>query len=100
MFITVSLFDCSINSDVFYHWLTKNLLPQLPENSVIVMDNATFHKRLDILKAIEDKGCIVEFLPTYSPDLNPIERKWAQAKSKRKKHQCSVDELFYDYDIL
>ena len=28
-FLTVSLFDCNINSDVFYAWLTQDLLPKL-----------------------------------------------------------------------
>ncbi|CAA2931050.1 transposase [Arsenophonus endosymbiont of Bemisia tabaci] len=27
---------------------------------------------------------MVEYLPTYSPDLNPIEHKWEQAKCKKK----------------
>ncbi|MGG2140698.1 transposase [Symbiopectobacterium sp. RP] len=28
-------------------------------------------------------GYMVEYLPTYLPDLNPIEHKWAQAKKER-----------------
>ena len=39
------------------------------------MDNVTFHKNKNILKMIKDKGHIIEFLPSYSPDLNPIENK-------------------------
>jgi len=39
--------------------------------------SATFHKRNDALEAIEKAGHTVEFLPPYSPDLNPIEKKWA-----------------------
>lgn len=62
------------------------------------MDNASFHKREDIKKAIEESAAIVEYLPPYSPDLNPIECKWAQAKSIRRKHRCeNIDELFYRY---
>ena len=64
------------------------------------MDNATFHKRADMIEAIKAHGCILEFLPPYSPDLNPIEHKWAQVKSIRRKTQCSVDELFQNYDIF
>jgi len=92
--LTVCLFDCNINSDVFYAWLTEDLLPKAPPGSVIVMDNATFHKRNDMIQAIEKAGHIPEFLPPYSPDLNPIEHKWAEAKAKRKKERCSVNELF------
>ena len=92
--INVCLFEGNINADVFHAWLTQELLRSIPENSVIVMDNATFHKRSDSLEAIEKSGHIVEFLPPYSPDLNPIEKKWAQAKSIRKKFNYKPDELF------
>jgi len=95
VFLTVCLFDSNINSDVFYAWLTKDLLPKVPTNSVIVMDNATFHKRIDMIEAINSYGHIVEYLPPYSPELNPIEQKWAQAKSIRRKLQCSVPTIFF-----
>ncbi len=39
------------------------------------------------------------FLPPYSPDLNPIEQKWAQAKSIRRKYDISVEELFQNHNI-
>ena len=93
-FLTLSLFSSGINSDVFYAWLTQELLPKVKPNTVIVMDNATFHKRSDMLEAITKHGCIAEFLPPYSPDLNPIEKKWAHEKSIRRKLRCSIDELF------
>ena len=47
-----------------------------------------------MIDAIEKKGCTLKFLPPYSPDLNPIEKKWAQAKSIRRKMRCDIDELF------
>ena len=88
------LFDCYINADVFHAWLTQELLPNMPSNSVIVLDNATFHKRNDALEAIEQAGHTVVFLPPYSPDLNPREKKWAQAKSIRRKFNYTPEELF------
>ena len=94
VFLTVCLFDCNINSDVFHAWLTKDLLPKVPANSVIVMDNAAFHKRSDMIEAIEEKGHIVLFLPPYSPDLNPIEHKWAEVKAGRRRQRCDIKELF------
>jgi len=95
--LTVGLFIGSVNANVFSAWVTQDLLPKLTTNCVIVMDNATFHKRSDIQKAIIDAGHILEFLPPYSPDLNPIEHKWAQAKSIRRKKNCSIDSLFSNY---
>jgi transposase len=90
----VVLFDGNINSDIFYAWITTELLPVLPANTVVVLDNATFHKRQDIQCVIRKAGHTLEYLPPYSPDLNPIEHKWAQAKNIRKKERCSVETLF------
>ncbi|QGP53253.1 hypothetical protein PsalMR5_00659 [Piscirickettsia salmonis] len=97
LLLTVSLFTGSINSDVFYAWLVKDLLPKLPAYSVIVMDNARFHKRSDMIEAIEEQGHTLEYLPSYSPDLNPIERKWAEAKAIRRKYHCSIEDLFLEH---
>lgn len=91
---SVCLFQCNIDADVFYQWLTRELLPNIPQNSVIILDNATFHKRNDALQAVQQQGHTLEFLPSYSPDLNPIEKKWAQAKSIRRKFGYAVQELF------
>lgn len=98
--INVCLFEGNINADVFYSWvISQQLLPSLPKRAVIVMDNATFHKRTDSSKAIMSKGHDILFLPPYSPDLNPIEKKWAQAKSIRKKFRCDPYQLFQNYKI-
>ncbi|MEM9686506.1 MAG: transposase [Bacteroidota bacterium] len=92
--LTVCLVEVNINADVFYQWLVQDLLLKVPERSVIVLDNAIFHKRNDIRKAIEERQLILEFLPPYSPDLNPIEQKWAQAKAIRRKLRCNPYQLF------
>jgi hypothetical protein len=44
--------------------------------------------------AIRSAGHELEYLPLYSPDLNQIEHKWAQAKKLRREKLCAVDELF------
>ena len=58
------------------------------------MDNATFHKRADIITAVNQAGHQVEFLPPYSPELNPIEHKWAQAKALRRKTGFNTEQIF------
>ena len=92
--LTLSLFQGTINTDVFTSWLIHDLVPKLPPNSIIVMDNASFHKNILIKQVLHQAGHTLEYLPPYSPDLNPIEHKWAQAKSIRRKYRCSIDELF------
>ncbi|ETZ05214.1 transposase [Holospora undulata] len=43
---------------------------------------------------LEDAGHTFLYFPPYSPDLNPIEKKWAQAKHIRRTLTCSIDLLF------
>ncbi|PCS24237.1 transposase [Candidatus Enterovibrio escicola] len=43
-----------------------------------------------MLEAIEARGCTLEWLPPYSLDLNPIEHKWADVKSIRRKECCFI----------
>ena len=50
----------------------RNTVTGLPECSVIVMDNAPFHKQQDTLDALQAEGHTVLWLPPYSPDFNPI----------------------------
>jgi transposase len=83
--LAAALFDGSINTDVFEAWLQQALLPVLPNGAVVVMDNAPFHTSERIQKAIDAAGCLLEYLPPYSPDLNPIEHKWAQARASQEK---------------
>ena len=95
--IAIGLVTGSVNTAVFNAWVEQILLPNLPEKSVIVMDNAAFHKGKDMQKMIEASGHTLLYLPPYSPDLNSIEKKWAQAKFIRRTTNCSIDEIFNTY---
>jgi transposase len=53
----------------------------------IVMDNAPIHTHGNIKTYIEYRGYKCVYLPTYSPELNPIEQSWAVTKSKIKRHR-------------
>ncbi len=92
--LTVSMFESTINTDVYTAWVKQDLLPKLPSQSIIVMDNATFHKGSEMKDAIEEAGHTLLYLPPYSPDLNPIEKKWAQAKALRRRIGGSICSLF------
>ena len=50
-------------------------------------------------KAASSQGHTLLYLPPYSPDLNPIEKKWAQAKATRRNAQCSVHNLFLIHNL-
>lgn len=97
--LTVGLVDGSINSDVLHAWVKQELPPRLTERCAVIMDNAAFRKRHDIQEAIRSNGHLPEYPPVYSPDLNPTEHKRAQAKALRRRHRCSVEELFRDHRL-
>lgn len=99
LLLTVSLFYHSINTEIFTKWVIDDLMPKLPPRSVLILDNASFHMGALMQKKIKEAGHILLYLPPYSPDLNPIEHKWAQAKAIRRKIKCSIDQLFKDYLI-
>ncbi|QGP52016.1 hypothetical protein PsalN5692_03523 [Piscirickettsia salmonis] len=72
-------------SAILHHWMCK-----------IPTEVATL-TRSDMIEAIEEQGHTLEYLPSYSPDLNPIERKWAEAKAIRRKYHCSIEDLFLEH---
>ena len=74
------VYEYSTDATLFNTWLAKVLIPELPENSIIIMDNARFHKTSETKEIIEIHNHRLLFLPAYSPDFNPIEHTWATIK--------------------
>lgn len=74
-------------------WIKKFLLKELNPNSLVIMDNAPFHNKNKIREILEDNGHTLMPLPTYSPDLNPIEKSFAIIKRRRQKYYQSVDDI-------
>jgi len=57
------------------------------------MDNASFHKKADLHRIAASYGCRVIFLPPYSPDKNPIEKKWAFLKNWLRIHAKEYETI-------
>ena len=89
------IFDFSCNAEVVNSWLEEMLIPELTEPSVIVMDNASFHKKDAIRELLEKHGHTLLPLPPYSPDFNPIEQSFAVLKKRRMfaKPSTTLDQL-------
>lgn len=78
-------FNGYTNTVIFNQWFEEILCPELKPGQIIVLDNASFHKS-SLLKGMAKKvGCEIIYLPPYSPDLNPIEKVWANFKRKLRK---------------
>ena len=65
---------------VFEAYLEEALAPSLPSGQVVVMDNLGAHKGGRVRELVEGRGCELLYLPTYSPDLNPIEQAFSKLK--------------------
>jgi hypothetical protein len=68
------------DSLLFECWFEQCLLQEAKIGSTIVLDNAAFHRKSVLFDLAKRHGFEILFLPPYSPDLNPIEKKWAWLK--------------------
>ena len=67
-----------INTVLLQHLMTFN---GYNPNSVIIMDNCSVHHVHGVVKSLHQVGTLVQFLPPYSPDYNPIELLFSKIKS-------------------
>lgn len=86
-------YDGYTNSEVFITWVERFLCKELKPNQVVIMDNASFHKSTKVKDLIENAGGKLIYLPPYSPDLNPIERVWANLKRLIRFHPDREENL-------
>lgn len=72
--------------ELVYEWVEAGHkaedFPEKGAKLIIVLDNASFHKKEEYIKKIEAEmtNIHLEFLPEYSPDYNLIELVWHSAK--------------------
>jgi len=84
----------SVDKNAFKAYLEHVLLPKLEPGTTLVMDNWTVHKGDDVSELVESYGCKILYLPTYSPDFNPIEYLFSKIKAFIKKlRPMNLDDL-------
>lgn len=87
-------FEGTCNRAVFTAWLQQVLIPQLQPGQTVILDNARFHQSPQITAILSSAGCHVRYLPAYSPDLNPIEHRWASLKNSIRKNISRFPSLY------
>src|SRR5919205_785459 len=67
------LLDGALDTRAFERYVERFLVPRLRPGQLVILDNLAVHRQARIRQAISSAGCRVLFLPSYSPDFNPIE---------------------------
>ena len=70
----------STDREVFEAYLERVLAPTLESGRVVIMDNLPAHKPARVSELIEERGCELVYLPSYSPEFNPIEEAFSKIK--------------------
>ncbi len=86
-------YERSTDSAVFEVWFEKRLMLCLKPGTVVIMDNAQFHRKEELRKIASRYHVMVLFLPPYSPDYNPIEKLWANMKRWLRKNMRYYDSF-------
>jgi transposase len=79
------LLDGPMNGDAFLTYIATQLAPSLAADDIVIMDNLSTHKVKGVRELIEARGAGLLYLPSYSPDLNPIEMVFAKLKALLRK---------------
>ena len=87
-------FTGALDRDAFEAFVEELLVPSLTPGQTVVLDNLSVHKSATARALIEAAGCTLIFLPTYSPDFNPIEQAFANLKQAlRRAAARTVDAI-------
>ena len=89
------LLDGPMNGDAFLAYIEQVLVPELAKEDLVIMDNLPAHKVTGVRQAIEGVGAQLLYLPSYSPDFNPIEMAFSKLKALlRKAAARTITELW------
>jgi transposase len=81
---------------VFETYLKKVLAPSLKKGQIVIMDNLGAHRPKRVRELIERRGCQLIYLPSYSPDYNPIEEAFAKIKNLLRKVAARTKEALVE----
>jgi transposase len=80
----------------FEAYVEHSLAPSLSEGQVVVLDGLGAHRTERVRELIEARGANLVFLPSYSPDLNPIEEAFSKIKHLVRKARARTREALID----
>jgi len=88
--------EAATDARAFEAYVEHFLAPALSVGQVVVMDNLGAHRPQRIRELIEARGADVVFVPSYSPDLNPIEEAFSKIKNVLRKLGARTHEALLE----
>jgi transposase len=89
-------FEGATDAKAFEAYVEHFLAPSLSQGQVVVMDNLGAHRPNRIRELIEARGAELVFVPSYSPDLNPIEQAFSKIKNILRKLGARTHEALLE----
>ncbi len=86
----------AVDGIAFEVYVQQVLAPTLRPGQVVVLDNLQVHKIQTVRETIEAQGCELLFLPSYSPDFNPIEQAFSKLKTFVRKRKARTKRALDD----
>jgi transposase len=80
----------------FEAYVEHFLAPSLRKGQVVVMDNLGAHQPTRIRELIEARSAELVFVPSYSPDLNPIEQAFSKIKNILRRLRARTHEALLE----
>ena len=93
--IAPMVLDGPMDTSAFVAYVEQVLVPELPDDSIVIMDNLAAHKSPRIGELLQTAGAELRYLPPYSPDLNPIELMWSKVKNHLRRAKARNTEDLY-----
>jgi transposase len=107
-------FKGGMNGHVFGRYMSEQVVPLLPPDAIVVVDNLGAHHSEDATDALEARGVVVVdtpaeigeaseangiqmwFLPAYSPDMTPAEECGSKVKTLTRAAAPRTEATLYD----
>ncbi len=86
----------SSDTESFWRYMREVLVPSLKSAQIVLMDNLSVHKSKWVRALIEERGCQLWLLPSYSPDMNPIEEAFSKVKGLLRKAMARTLEALFE----
>jgi len=86
----------STDRAVFEAYVEHALAPTLEAGQVVILDNLSAHKPGRVRELIERRDCELIYLPSYSPDFNPIEEAFAKVKDILRRAGARTKDALVD----